>query len=121
MIIYIYDLNTGRIKYATEVSKIEDLTTNDGVFTGDASGCTHIMDGVPCIARIEPPPTSIEAIKMERDRRLFETDVVYCNAERWSQMNPGQQQAWRDYKQALRDFPATCDQLNPVWPEHPDK
>jgi hypothetical protein len=27
---------------------------------------------------------------------------------------------WQTYRQALRDFPATCDPENPVWPVKPE-
>jgi len=60
------------------------------------------------------------ALRVERNRRLDEADVKYCNAERWSVMTEAQRDVWRAYKQALRDLPATTeDPANPVWPESP--
>lgn len=60
------------------------------------------------------------ALRVERNRRLDEADIKYCNAERWSAMTEAQRAAWAAYKQSLRDLPATTeDPANPVWPEMP--
>lgn len=61
----------------------------------------------------------IAQIKEIRKALLNETDLIYCNAERWTNMTTDKQQAWSAYKQALRDFPNTCDINNPIWPELP--
>jgi hypothetical protein len=58
-------------------------------------------------------------IRTARDEMLNRCDAVHCNAERWSAMTPEKQQTWREYKQALRDFPTTCDPSNPIWPTPP--
>lgn len=58
------------------------------------------------------------SMRVERNRRLDEADIKYCNAERWSVMTEAQRAAWAAYKQALRDLPATTeDPVNPVWPD----
>ena len=58
------------------------------------------------------------ALRVERNRRLDEADIKYCNAERWSVMTEAQRAAWAAYKQSLRDLPATTeDPVNPVWPD----
>jgi hypothetical protein len=62
---------------------------------------------------------ALNAIKRERILRLDQCDIVYCNAERWSAMTAEKQADWSAYKQALRDFPETCDVENPVWPVMP--
>jgi len=36
-----------------------------------------------------------------------------------SPLTDEQKQAWRDYRQALRDLPDMCDPNNPVWPIAP--
>jgi len=60
------------------------------------------------------------SLRVERNRRLDEADIKYCNAERWSAMTEAQRAAWAAYKQSLRDLPATTeDPANPVWPEMP--
>ncbi|MEN6617362.1 MAG: phage tail assembly chaperone [Syntrophorhabdus sp.] len=58
-------------------------------------------------------------IRPERNRLLDETDLKYCNAERWDSMTITLKEAWSSYKQALRDLPDTIDYDNPVWPVMP--
>ena len=58
-------------------------------------------------------------IRPERDTRVNEIDLAYCNAMEWELMDASEKQAWRDYKQALRDFPAIVDSANVVWPKRP--
>ena len=56
-------------------------------------------------------------IRLERDRLLASCDWTQVPD---SPLTPEQKQAWADYRQALRDFPSTCDPNNPVWPVRPD-
>ena len=63
-----------------------------------------------------------EQLRVERDRRLAETDWVTLKAIDASIDGFGVQlpQVWMDYRQALRDLPAnTVDPANPVWPTKP--
>ena len=60
-----------------------------------------------------------QEIRPQRDGLLREVDIVDCNAERWETYSDTEKQKWRDYKQALRDFPATVDPSNVVWPQRP--
>ena len=63
-----------------------------------------------------------EQLRVERDRRLAETDWVTLKAIDASIDGLGVQlpQVWMDYRQALRDLPAnTVDPANPVWPTKP--
>lgn len=55
-------------------------------------------------------------IRLVRDRLLAECD--------WTQLpdtmlTDEEKTAWAQYRQALRDFPETCDPYNPVWPVRP--
>jgi hypothetical protein len=68
-----------------------------------------------------PPPRDIEAewaaVRMERDRLLAESDVMVL-PDRWNAMTQEQQQAWAEYRQALRDLPQTFDDpADVVWSE----
>jgi hypothetical protein len=63
---------------------------------------------------------ALEEIREMRNQIIDEVDTKYCNAHRWGDMSETEKQAWRDYKQALLDFPETCDIDNPVWPEKPN-
>lgn len=58
-------------------------------------------------------------IRPKRNGLLDSTDTIYCNAERWESMTTEMKQAWKTYKQALRDLPATIDYNNQIWPTRP--
>jgi len=58
-------------------------------------------------------------IRPERDRLLDEVDVKYCNADKWETMAAEEKEAWRTYKQALRDLPTTIIYDNEAWPVMP--
>ena len=58
-------------------------------------------------------------IRPERDRLLDEVDVKNCNADKWETMTAEEKEAWRTYKQALRDLPTTIVYDNEVWPVMP--
>lgn len=59
-------------------------------------------------------------MRSERNRLLNDVDVKYCNAEQWELMTEEQKQAWRDYKQQLRDVPEQEGfPLNITWPDIP--
>ena len=60
---------------------------------------------------------TLTGIIQERNRKLEESD--------WTQVNDNglsdeTKEAWRVYRQALRDLPATYDPENPVWPTPPE-
>jgi hypothetical protein len=114
-----YDRVTGKIRCTNSRPGNHDPDSEDQIEV-DGYHYTHIVSGVPVV--IESAP-SVEQllydIRAKRNALLAEIDLVYCNAERWSAMTPEQQQAWKIYKQALRDFPEICDPANPVWPAEP--
>jgi hypothetical protein len=57
-------------------------------------------------------------LREERNKRIAETD--YLAIPDYPHPTPEAEQAWLDYRQALRDLPAnTTDPENPVWPEAP--
>lgn len=68
-----------------------------------------------------PAPTTDEllaSIRTERSRRLAACD--------WTQLADSPldletKAAWAEYRQALRDFPESCDPINPIWPIPPDQ
>ncbi|HAJ28261.1 MAG TPA: hypothetical protein DCG53_13630 [Syntrophus sp. (in: bacteria)] len=96
---------------------IEDLGQIPDEYTIKAPDCAcPIWDGEKWKVNLEQ---KLSMIRIERDRRLDETDLKYCNAERWSQMSADDKAAWSEYKQALRDLPETIDPNNPVWPDRP--
>lgn len=58
-------------------------------------------------------------IRPKRDQLLNEVDMIWCNADKWESMTQEKKQAWREYKQALRDLPGIIDYRAPVWPTAP--
>ncbi len=70
-----------------------------------------------------PPPRDIDsewaAVRVERNRLLSESDA-HVLPDRWAAINAEQQQAWSNYRQALRDIPQTfSDPAEVVWPTKP--
>ena len=64
------------------------------------------------------PGIQLEELRLERDRRLAETDwIITMHKEKGTNIPA----AWKTYRQALRDLPAnTEDPANPVWPTKPE-
>lgn len=76
------------------------------------------VDGNPAE---KPPyvPTTEEkmaTIRATRDRLLAESDK-YMTLD--YPITDEQREAWKIYRQELRDMPATCDPDNPIWPVTP--
>jgi glycerophosphoryl diester phosphodiesterase len=71
------------------------------------------------VETLPPMPSREEClsgIRYRRNQLLSETD--------WTQladiaMTDQQKADWRNYRQALRDFPAGCNPYSPEWPERP--
>ena len=71
----------------------------------------------------KPPyiPTNEEklaAIRNQRDQLLNESDKYMLPDYPITDV---QGEAWKLYRQALRDIPETCDPDNPVWPQKPNE
>jgi hypothetical protein len=84
----------------------------------DSEMATHDWDATT--QRWVPVPTTAAhwaQVRADRDRRLALTDwlVVRCT-ERGEPMS----QAWRQYRQALRDITQQSDPLAIVWPTPPE-
>jgi hypothetical protein len=63
------------------------------------------------------PGIILERLRLERNKRLAETDWVITMHKELGTNIPA---AWKTYRQALRDLPAnTEDPANPVWPTKP--
>jgi hypothetical protein len=52
-------------------------------------------------------------VRNTRNELLKESDI-YVLADRWSSMNPNQQQQWSQYREALRNIPQTFTNPNEV-------
>ena len=56
-------------------------------------------------------------LRGEINNRLESSDIEVL-PDRWANMDDGTKTAWSNYRQALRDLPATTsDTANPTWPE----
>lgn len=65
-------------------------------------------------------PLRWEALRAERNALLAQSDI-YVTMDFWEFYSPEQKQAWRIYRQTLRDLPAnTTDPFSPVWPAKPE-
>jgi hypothetical protein len=59
----------------------------------------------------------LKKLRAERDTLLSQTDK-YATID-YPHVSEEAKQAWLDYRQALRDLPATTDAANPTWPIAP--
>ena len=59
----------------------------------------------------------LQQLRSERDLKLAETDWVVTKS---SETGVAESDAWKTYRQALRDLPSnTADPFNPTWPTKP--
>lgn len=66
---------------------------------------------------ITPEPVELMLeIRQKRNQLLTESDWTQLPDAPLSEV---QKAAWLTYRQQLRDFPKTCDPLNPAWPIPP--
>jgi len=68
-----------------------------------------------------PPYVPTTEDKLRAIRLTRNTLLTNCD---WTQLpdvtlTPEKVTEWRVYRQALRDFPSTCDPDNPIWPVPP--
>ncbi len=99
-----------------------DIKTHEYALQNDGEGvyiaAWHYSKPQPTVAQMESisekamRQDTLQRIREERKRRLISCD--------WTQLPDSKvQEVWKDYREALRDFPATCDPDNPVWPIEP--
>lgn len=76
-------------------------------------------DGKPTERPPHAPTTekNLADIRAKRDRLLFDTDK-YMLVD--YPITDAKREAWKIYRQALRDMPETCDPGNPIWSERPE-
>lgn len=78
-------------------------------------------NGDPIVIPAPPPPATELARQMrgKRDKLLAACDFTQVPD---SPFTPEQREAWRIYRQALRDLPETADDLAAIaWPSAPDQ
>ena len=125
MKLIVYDIQSGYIKQILD-GPVEQLDLNRAIFECEGFGCL-LGDIVGKFNKVEngqlvfvdiPADVSlvIAKIKFQRNQLLQMSD--------WTQMpdvplSEAKRAEWAVYRQALRDFPETCDINNPVWPKPP--
>ena len=92
----------------------------NGWIPTEEAGASWLFDG----ENFAPPPPDLilhgHIVRAERDTRLLASDAVVL-PDRWARMTAEQQQAWSDYRQALRDVPLQQGfPLEIVWPTKPE-
>ena len=114
-----YDADTGNIICVMKCSE-EQAALNEPYINGEYDAERYcIVDGRPVLIdkeEIEQKEINKAWVELRKIRSglLSESD--------WTQVPdaPVDQQAWAEYRQALRDLPAnTEDPRNPVWPTPP--
>jgi hypothetical protein len=83
----------------------------------------HSISDIQLIeGRIQPKTKTTEEklrlIRRQRDGLLAETDWTDTLSAK-TRLGEEKYSAWQEYRQALRDFPETCDLDNPAWPLKP--
>ena len=80
---------------------------------GDAPVQADLEAEKPVIKNI----LGFQQLRYERDKKLAETDWVVTKA---SETGVAESDAWKTYRQALRDLPSnTSDPFSPTWPTKP--
>jgi len=81
--------------------------------TGDAPVQADLESEKPTIKNI----LGFQKLRYDRDLKLSETDWVVTKA---NETGVAESDAWKTYRQALRDLPSnTSDPFNPTWPTKP--
>ena len=122
MEIAVYNIDCGlmRTRVVTNYLAIitEQCREGEEFYLNCPPEATHIINNYPVIvvSGIPAYDSRIVEIKGNRNTRLSACD--------WTQtldapLTIEQRAAWATYRQALRDFPETCDPDNPVWPVAP--
>lgn len=102
--------------HATELQPPAVKKGKQLVFENEAWVYQDIPDGAKPDKKPAIPKDPLEEIRFQRNVRLRNTD--------WTQLPDAPiskelKQAYKEYRVLLRDFPKTCDPVNPQWPQEP--
>lgn len=86
------------------------------LLAAQAQGQTIAANAAGKPVDVAPAPPTMDAVRRERDRLLAASDYTQMPD---APLNADQRDAWRAYRQALRDLPAT-DLNSIVWPTAPN-
>lgn len=116
----IYYLETGEISRFLDTSYVDvapSLLKGEDFYLNCPRDATHIINNEP--VTLERIYTTTEQLLFIRNKR-----GLLLSACDWTQtldapLTPEKKAEWAAYRQALRDFPDTCDPSNPIWPTPP--
>ena len=123
MTFVVYRESDGLIMYAgsvpEEMLKLQAVPDGCALLVDDSYSAdkhSHVVDGALAADDGMMAERKMLSIRVQRNTLLSASD--------WTQMpdaplTADKKAAWAAHRQALRDFPATCDPDNPVWPEMP--
>jgi len=78
----------------------------------------HIRNGSRWVFNKEAKENAMNAIRAQRNKLIADSDWAVLPD---SPFSDEEKEAWKEYRQVLRDFPKKCDLKNPVWPTPPGK
>jgi hypothetical protein len=117
----IYNIATGKIDRVVEMPPAFisiQCQSGEEFYLNCPDSATHIINDLPVtIASMRTNQELLAGIRQQRGQRLSVCD--------WTQtldapLTQEKKVEWATYRQALRDFPDTCDIENPVWPVAPN-
>jgi len=126
MIYTVYDIATGLIKQVTSINPAAlDRVLEDGeaAYEGEVDTAVYdkIIDGVPTTSEVVFDPQV--SARIMRSLKLEASDWTQVPD---SPLTDAQKEAWRTYRQALRDFPSIVsdctseDEVIALLPEMPE-
>lgn len=86
------------------------------LMAAQAQGQTIAPDAAGKPVDVAPAPPTLTDLRRERDRLLAASDYTQMPD---APLTAAQRNAWRSYRQSLRDLPAT-DPASLVWPTAPN-
>ena len=122
----VYDVNGAFLRKGVARNPEAQAGTGETVFENvEAPEAMWVVDG-----DLRPLPKAIRDVRVAqetwqriRSRRagLFRAQIDSLNPLRWEAMDEAQKQAWRAYRQALRDIPQVfSDPEDVIWPVPPE-
>lgn len=123
-----YEIATGKILYTGTARSVEDQVDEDGgIGAVEGRGDPRTQRVVNGKIRMIPKRQRDAAARKRAMRKLrgkraaLLRDLgVTLNPLFWSTLTPAEQEAWRQYRQALLDLPKTQTDLdNITWPQPP--
>ena len=122
----VYDANGAFLRQGVARDPAAQAAPGERVFRNvEAPKAMWVVDG-----DLRPLPKAIRDVRAAQEtwqriraRRagLFRAQIDSLNPLRWEAMTEGQKQAWRAYRQALRDIPQVfTDPEDVIWPVPPE-